>query len=151
MKEFSKDTTEYTDSTFEVKSLQAEQRGTEWKLVINMDYKSMLFEQLPAGYKRLYYIVFDIAYRSYLLNGHTDSSGIVLIDELDLHLHPSLEQEVLQRFRNTFPHIQFIVSTHSPLVISNLNTQEKNTAGESDNIIYRMVMGQSVPKNTNLV
>lgn len=145
LKEFSKDTTEYTDSTFEVKSLQAEQRGTEWKLVINMDYKSMLFEQLPAGYKRLYYIVFDIAYRSYLLNGHTDSSGIVLIDELDLHLHPSLEQEVLQRFRNTFPHIQFIVSTHSPLVISNLNTQEKNTAGESDNIIYRMVMGQKVP------
>lgn len=145
LKEFSKETTEYKDSTFEVKSLQAEQRGTEWKLVIQMDYKSMLFNQLPAGYKRLYYIVFDIAYRSFILNGHTESPGIVLIDELDLHLHPSLEQEVLQRFKNTFPHIQFIVSTHSPLVISNLNTQEKNKAGQPVNRVYRMAMGQKAP------
>ena len=44
---------------------------------------------------------------------------IVLIDELDLHLHPSMEQDVLQRLTSTFEHIQFIVSTHSPLVISN--------------------------------
>lgn len=145
LKEFSKETTEYTDTTFEVKSLQSEQRGTEWKLVIKMDYKSMLFDQLPAGYKRLYYMVFDIAYRSFLLNGHTNSPGVVLIDELDLHLHPSLEQEVLQRFRNTFPYIQFIISTHSPLVISNLNTQEVNTMGEPVNRVYRMAMGQNVP------
>ena len=61
------------------------------------------------------------------------------------HLHPSLEQEVLQRFMNTFPNIQFIVSTHSPLVISNLNTQEKNASGDSRNRVYRMVMGQKKP------
>ncbi|RGV57250.1 DUF2813 domain-containing protein [Bacteroides intestinalis] len=145
LKRFSEVTTGYTDSTFEVKSLQSEQRGTEWKLVIKMDDKSIIFDQLPAGYKRLYYIVFDIAYRSFILNGNADSSGVVLIDELDLHLHPSLEQEVLQRFMNTFPNIQFIVSTHSPLVISNLNTQEKNASGDSRNRVYRMVMGQKKP------
>lgn len=78
------------------------------------------WDELPAGYERLYNIVFDIAYRSYILNGSEyDPQGIVLIDELDLHLHPSMEQDVLQRLTSTFEHIQFIVSTHSPLVISN--------------------------------
>jgi predicted ATP-binding protein involved in virulence len=42
------------------------------------------------------------------------------MDEIELHLHPTLAQEVLERFHKTFPLIQFIVSTHSPLVISNL-------------------------------
>ncbi len=78
------------------------------------------WDELPAGYERLFNIVFDIAYRSYILNGSEyEPQGIVLIDELDLHLHPSMEQDVLQRLTSTFEHIQFIVSTHSPLVISN--------------------------------
>jgi len=79
------------------------------------------FEALPMGYKRIFSIVIDLAYRCYILNESTNSSGIVLIDEIELHLHPTLQQEVLQRFKKTFPHIQFIVTTHSPLVISNFN------------------------------
>ena len=78
------------------------------------------WDELPVGYERLYNIIFDIAYRSYILNGASwEPQGIVLIDELDLHLHPSMEQDVLQRLTYTFEQIQFIVSTHSPLVISN--------------------------------
>lgn len=79
--------------------------------------------ELPAGYKRLAYIVLDIAYRSYLLSGMTTTniSGIAIIDEIDLHLHPELEQVVLQRFQKTFPQVQFIISTHSPLVLSNFD------------------------------
>ena len=46
--------------------------------------------------------------------------------EVDLHLHPSLEQDVLQRLKKTFPHIQFIIATHSPLVISNFRQDENN-------------------------
>lgn len=145
LKKYSKASKEYTDSIFEINSLYAEQRGKDWNLVIKMNSKSVLFDQLPAGYKRLYTIVLDIAYRSYILNGHTNSSGIVLIDELDLHLHPSLEQEVLQRFRDTFPNIQFIISTHSPLILSNLNTAEKDENGPV-NIIYRLMMGQEIPE-----
>lgn len=83
----------------------------------------MFFSELPAGYKRLLSIVFDIAYRAYFL-GHKTPNGIVIIDELDLHLHPSMEQDVLQRLRKTFPEIQFIISTHSALVISNLKQSE---------------------------
>ena len=80
------------------------------------------FEKLPAGYKRIFYMALDIAYRSYILNGTTDSEGIVVIDEIDLHLHPALEQVILQCFQETFPNIQFVVSTHSPLVLTDIDT-----------------------------
>ena len=83
------------------------------------------FDILPQGYKRLLSIVFDIAYRSYILNGSNEPTGIVIIDEVELHLHPTLAQEVLERLRKTFPEIQFIVSTHSPLVISNLKEADE--------------------------
>jgi predicted ATP-binding protein involved in virulence len=59
-------------------------------------------------------MVLDIAYRSFILNGDIESEGIVLIDEIELHLHPTLQQEILQRF------------THSPLVISNFKANENN-------------------------
>lgn len=91
------------------------------------DGQNPTFEKLPAGYKRIFYMALDIAYRSYILNGTTDSEGIVVIDEIDLHLHPALEQVILQCFQETFPNIQFVVSTHSPLVLTDIDTvTEKN-------------------------
>ena len=91
------------------------------------------FIKLPAGYKRLFFMVLDIAYRSLLLSNRstTDLAGIVVIDEIDLHLHPELEQSVLARFRNTFPRVQFIISTHSPLVLSGVENKPEN-------IVYSM-------------
>jgi predicted ATP-binding protein involved in virulence len=94
--------------------------------------KFFVFRHLPAGYKRMFYILLDIAYRSYILNRTADAEGIVIIDEIDLHLHPGLEKVVLGRFAKTFPHLQFIISTHSPLVITSMPTDEKR------NSIYRM-------------
>lgn len=82
--------------------------------------KSSHFNLLPQGYKRLLSIVFDLAYRSYALNEDIQPTGCVFIDEIELHLHPALQQDILQRFERTFPNIQFIVTTHSPLVVSNL-------------------------------
>ena len=98
------------------------------------------FHFLPAGYKRMYYIVLDIAYRSYVLNGTTDAKGVVVIDEIDLHLHPELEQTVLERFMNTFPNLQFIVSTHSPLVLTGLETKDEQ------NVILRMEANTNKPE-----
>ena len=91
------------------------------------DGQNPTFEKLPAGYKRIFYMALDRAYRSYILNGTTDSEGSVVIDEIDLHLHPALEQVILQCFQETFPNIQFVVSTHSPLVLTDIDTvTEKN-------------------------
>lgn len=85
------------------------------------------WEELPAGLERLFSIVFDMAYRNFILNkGKEAPEGIVLIDELDLHLHPSLQQDVLLRFTHTFPDVQFIMATHSPLIVTNLRQDEQN-------------------------
>lgn len=98
--------------------------------------------ELPAGYRRLVSIVIDLAYRSYILNGPVDSAGIVLIDEIDLHLHPSLEEVVVDAFRKVFPAIQFIASTHSVAVISNLTTGDS----DSDNQVLVFHNGDNLPE-----
>ena len=71
--------------------------------LVDINGKQHDFRLLPAGYRRLYYMVMDIAYRAHILNRGTDmentndSPGIVIIDEIDLHLHPSLQRSVLER------------------------------------------------------
>ena len=93
---------------------------TPYIVAIFSDGSRRRWDELPAGFERLFNIVFDIAYRSYILNGaDAEAGGIVMIDELDLHLHPSMEQDAIYRLTTTFPNVQFIISTHSPLVISN--------------------------------
>ena len=107
------------------------------------DGQNPTFEKLPAGYKRIFYMALDIAYRSYILNGTTDSEGIVVIDEIDLHLHPALEQVILQCFQETFPNIQLVVSTHSPLVLTGVETEGK------PNVILHMASGDTKPEVTH--
>ena len=108
-----------------------------------IDGQNPPFEKLPAGYKRIFYMALDIAYRSYILNGTTDSEGIVVIDEIDLHLHPALEQVILQCFQETFQRIQFVVSTHSPLVLTGVETEGK------PNVILHMASGDTKPEVTH--
>lgn len=119
-----------TSNTLQITDIITDGISEPYIVVYFADGSRRRWDELPAGYERLYNIVFDIAYRSYILNGASiEPQGIVLIDELDLHLHPSMEQDVLRRFMSTFERIQFIVSTHSPLVISN------TTLGENGKII----------------
>lgn len=99
--------------------------------------KSKLLKNLPAGYCRLYSIVLDLAYRAFILNKTNEPKGIVIIDEIDLHLHPSLEQEVVSCLQSVFPGIQFIISSHSAAVISNLNTIELYADSYTNNSIAK--------------
>lgn len=97
----------------------------EGRLCINTaSGKEISFVNLPSGYKRLLNIVLDLAFRSYILSDRqtTNSHGIAIIDEIDLHLHPELENVVLDRFMKVFPNIQFIVSTHSINVLTSVKT-----------------------------
>lgn len=81
------------------------------------------------GYKTALSMVADIAYRMAVLNPGlegkviADTPGIVLIDEVDLHLHPKWQARVLSDLRKIFPRIQFIVTTHAPLVISSVRKE----------------------------
>lgn len=113
---------------FEIYRLAVNKRGNKRNSLefSFTDERNIAFETLPMGYKRVFSIVIDLAYRSYILNEDIESEGVALIDEIELHLHPTLQQEILQRLRRTFPKIQFIVTTHSPLVISNFKSDENN-------------------------
>ncbi|MGL5253661.1 MAG: AAA family ATPase [Brevinema sp.] len=72
-------------------------------------------------------LVADIAQRLSILNETMDNplegKGIVLIDEVELHLHPKWQAEILPKLSSTFPNCQFIITTHSPMVIANLKKE----------------------------
>ncbi|WP_205567660.1 AAA family ATPase [Pectobacterium brasiliense] len=78
--------------------------------------------QLSQGEKSLMALVGDIARRLAMMNPALDNplhgQGVILIDEVDMHLHPSWQRSIIERLTTTFPHCQFILTTHSPLVIS---------------------------------
>jgi hypothetical protein len=82
------------------------------------------FAHLSDGYKRIVGIVADAAWRAVVLNPHLgeraaeESQGILLIDELDLHLHPAWQSRVLGDLRRTFPNMQIIATTHAPAIIA---------------------------------
>ena len=86
--------------------------------------------QLSDGYKGMISLVADIAYRMATLNPQLGTEvlrkgdGVVLIDEVDLHLHPAWQQKVIDNLMNIFPKVQFIVSTHAPAIISSVKTDK---------------------------
>lgn len=55
-----------------------------------------------------------------------ETEGVVLIDEVDQHLHPELQSVVLKSLHRAFPRLQFIVSSHAPMVLSSVETNENN-------------------------
>lgn len=97
--------------------------GAEIKLD-NFDNR-INFAQLSQGQKTLATMVGDLALRMISLNPHMDdplqASGIALIDEIDLHLHPGLQQQIIPRLQNTFQNLQWIITTHSPHVLSTVD------------------------------
>ena len=122
----------------------------------------MPINQLSDGYKSTISLVADIAYRMAVLNPQllgsvcSQTDGIVLIDEVDLHLHPEWQQQILADLTAIFPKVQFIVTTHAPAVISSVEQEcvrvlhnnqidlpALETYGRDTNGILRAVMGVS--------
>ncbi len=90
-------------------------------LVYRSDALTVPISYLSAGYQSVLWMIMDIAYRLCTLNPESDlskSKGIVLIDEIDMHLHPKWQWKVVEALRTVFPEIQFIIATHSPIIIS---------------------------------
>ena len=98
-----------------------------------VDGREVEASNLSDGYKRLVNIVTDLSIRCCLLNGKkygvdccNHTSGTVLIDEVDQHLHPELQSVVLKSLHATFPELQFVVSSHAPMVMSSVMTNSEN-------------------------
>lgn len=92
-------------------------------LIYLEDGERKLFSELSAGYLALAWTVLDLAFRVVVLNPKQvnrieDMQGVVLIDEIDMHLHPRWQWRVMEALRETFPNVQFLLTTHSPIVIA---------------------------------
>lgn len=92
------------------------------RMVVNKGEEELIVDQLSDGEKCLLSLVGDLARRLAIANPGLEDplqgTGVVLIDEVDLHLHPQWQRQVIPSLERTFPELQFIVSTHSPLVLS---------------------------------
>lgn len=125
-----------------------------------MSGRAVRWDQLSDGYHIFLGLVGDLARRAWLLNGGvmddpvTDAQGVVLIDELDLHLHPRWQMAVIDGLRRAFPRVQFVVTTHSPLVLASVHNdqvrslsdgqlvaREAHVHGRDPNSIYETVQG----------
>lgn len=86
-------------------------------------------ELLSDGIRNMIGMVADIAFRATKLNGQlgdqaaNQTPGVVLVDEIDMHLHPEWQQVVLQNLTMAFPSMQFIVTTHSPQVLTTVSSE----------------------------
>lgn len=103
---------------------------------------TMPITMLSAGYQSLLWMVMNLAYRWAILNPNiTDkveaAKGIVLIDEIDMHLHPKWQWHIVKALEETFPNIQFILTTHSPIVISSCKNEHLILITDNQEIIYQ--------------
>jgi len=104
-------------------------KRTPLRMLVDKDNKALDVRQLSQGEKSLMALVGDISRRLAMMNpsleNPLDGSGVILIDEVDMHLHPRWQRKIVTNLRKAFPNCQFILTTHSPLVISdpkNINT-----------------------------
>lgn len=139
------------------------------EIIVGFNDDYLLFSNLSDGQKNILLLIGDIARKMIQLNPHLgekvleETDGIVLIDELDLHLHPKWQRKIIGDLTRTFPKIQFFATTHSPQVISSAPSdslilltnnsgkievsKRNNSYGLNSNWILKQIMGdESRPK-----
>lgn len=125
------------------------------------DGASLCIEHLSDGEKCTLAIFGDLARRLAIANPHLENpllgGGIVLIDEIELHMHPSWQRKVVPVLKQTFPNVQFIITTHSPQVLGeisldmnvffifnadgNVTAKPMRTFGLDSNMVLEEIMG----------
>lgn len=103
--------------------------STDGIVVEHPERGTLPVEWLSDGIRSIVGLVADIAYRCVRLNAHLgvdaarSTPGILLIDEIDMHLHPTWQQVIVGALRTTFPSLQMIVTTHSPQVLTTVRRE----------------------------
>ncbi|MEO5831590.1 MAG: AAA family ATPase [Rhodanobacter sp.] len=133
------------------------------RLLVSKNGETLDLSQLSDGERALFAVLIDLCRRLVLANPElTDpalGSGVVLVDEIELHLHPTWQREIVENLRQTFPNIQFILTTHSPFVIQSVREgelvqldhdedQPVEYADRSIEDIAENVMGIDVPQKS---
>ncbi|MEK8022074.1 MAG: AAA family ATPase [Candidatus Parabeggiatoa sp.] len=128
------------------------------EMIIHKNEIPLNINQLSSGEKTLLALVADLARRLAIANPHRDNplmgNGVVLLDEIDLHLHPRWQRSVIPQLQKTFPNCQFIITSHSALVLSQIKPENviilkdfkvlqntQHTLGRDTNSILSDIMG----------
>lgn len=136
-------------------------RRSPRSIQIRKDGEVLRLDQLSDGEKCYIALVCDLTRRLTIANPAGENplhgAGIVLIDEIDLHLHPEWQRDVVTRLVNTFPNCQFFVTTHSPIVASDVagkvfvmedgQAYRRNTYGKDSEQILASAFGLAHPRN----
>lgn len=119
------------------------------QIVLSIDRQSQPFENLSAGQRMMLALVADLAIKAITQNAFLlppdelpsgeqlpevlkQTPGVVLIDELDVHLHPKWQRRVSKDLKETFPSIQFVCTTHSPQVIGEARPEEIRSLDDNE-------------------
>ncbi len=134
------------------------------RMVVTKNGQELIISQLSDGEKSLLTIIGDIARRLAICNpaleNPLEGEGIILIDEIDAHLHPKWQRGIVPKLERTFPNCQFFIATHSPQIISDVRSENiyllqqdadgeviavhpEGTYGRDTNQILEDVMGVS--------
>lgn len=101
------------------------------EIIVEIKGVSQPFSNLSDGQRCMLALVGDIAKKAIILNPHHGGDalkvarGVILVDELDLHLHPRWQRNIVENLRKVFPSMQFICTTHSPFIIQSLRDGEE--------------------------
>ncbi|EAU6913940.1 ATP-binding protein, partial [Salmonella enterica] len=123
-------------SLFEDPNLTLEFDTKDEKFYLHQDGKDKYtFQTLSAGYSSILSIYTDLIMRVEMWGVSPDNiQGIIFIDEIDAHLHVSLQKQILRFFIKSFPKVQFIVTTHSPFVVTSV----------TDSVIYDLTANEQI-------
>ncbi|MHC8324374.1 AAA family ATPase [Pseudomonas sp. LB1P83] len=109
--------------------------------------KTIPFNNLSDGQRGMVALFADIARRMCILNPHMgkdvlkNTSGVVIIDELDIHLHPAWQRSIVPALKKAFPKVQFIAASHSPQIIGSLKPEEVIVLNDGDPSHPRVTYG----------
>lgn len=122
------------------KNLQLTKSDDENVFNIEKNGENLLIKQLSDGERGLFCLVMELSKRlsqanPLLDNPNKEGKAIVLIDELDLHLHPQWQRTIVENLTKTFPKCQFIATTHSPQIIPSV--EPENILLIKENVIIR--------------
>lgn len=123
--------------------------GDRREIVLSINSEAQPFSNLSAGQRMMVALIGDIAIKAVSQNAHLVTAdhldegdgalpevllrtpGLVLIDEIDVHLHPKWQRQVVRNLKETFPGIQFVGTSHSPFIIQSLEPGELRTLDPS--------------------
>lgn len=133
---------------------QLKVRRNPLRMTVDKDGKTFEINQLSEGEKVTLAMVGDLARRfaiaNPLRNNPLDGEGIVLIDEIELHLHPAWQKDLTKKLQATFPNCQFVLTTHSPQTIGDLpHDQIRLLSRNSDGFTVCQTPDQSLGLSTN--